>query len=110
MHVLQAVLGHAWIAAYGPGVAVVIALTGGWLLARRLRRRAESFALIASSLLLLALVPVWVEGELVGSGGIALRVLHGHDLPTVVASVFALYAFAVVSGARLVIDFLRSSE
>ena len=109
MHALQAVLGHDWIAVYGPAVAVLIALAGGWLLSKGLRRRAEAFALIASTLLPLALVPVWIEGELAGSGGIALRALHGHDLPTVVASVLALYAFALVSGARFVIDFLKSS-
>ena len=110
MHALQAILGHAWIAAYGPVVALLVALAGGWLLSRRLGRRGESFALIASSLLLLALVPVWVEGELAGTGDMALRAVQGHDLATVVASVLALYAFAVVSGARLVIDFLKSSE
>ena len=110
MHAFQALLGHDWIAVYGPAVALLIALSGGWLLSRCLSRRAESFALIASTLLLLALLPVWVEGELAGSSDIALRALHGHDLPTVVATMLALYAFAVVSGTRLVIDFLNGHE
>ena len=110
MHALQALLGHDWIAVYGAAVALPIALCGGWFLSRRVARRAESFVLIASTLMLLALLPVWLEGELAGSGDITLRALHGHDMPTVVATMLAVYAFAVVSGTRLVIDFLNGHE
>ena len=105
-------MGHAWFADHAFTVAVPVAVAAGTWLAFHSRRRSLdqrlSDAVVNScTLVLLMLIPQWVEGELTAGHGVTFDSLRDCGLATIIVAYCAVYAWTIVSWARLVGDTLR---
>lgn len=111
-HGVQAALGHDWFVAHAFVLALPISVFAGGVLALRAPQRsrlsrAADWAMTSSTLIVLMLVPQWIEGEFGYRDGVTLQALRECGLPTMLAAYFAMYLFTVVAWARLLSDALR---
>jgi len=107
LHAVQALVGHGAFVIAGPAVggALTVAV---WRLALRGRVAAPVATKLASALLVLLVLPEWLEGELVVGHEVTFSTMLGHALPSTITVLLALLVL-VASEARRTLALLRDA-
>ena len=106
LHLVHMLAGHRWFAVYGPACGLALAVGGALVAvpahsatppdATRWRRVAA-----AATLLILLVLPEWLEGELASGHGLGAGTIADHGWSTVAALGMAMLLAAVLEARRI---------